>query len=435
MAQLKDDCFAFGGELMPLAEALDRLRGNVGITVGTETVALRQAQGRILAEDVTADRNVPPHDNSAVDGYAVYFDDLDPDLKDGGGTRLPVGGRIAAGHPLGRPAKRGEALRIFTGAPMPAGDDGTQASGPDTVFMEEDCEADGGEVVLPAGLKRGSNRRHAGEDITRGSVIIKAGRRLRAQEIGLAASVGREALSVRKRLRAAVFSTGDEVRDPGEKAPEGCIFDANRYTVMALLEGLGAEVTDLGILKDDTDAITKALAAATADHDLLVTSGGVSAGEEDHVRDAVESLGQIHFWRLAIKPGRPIALGQVGGPVGDVAFLGLPGNPVAAMVTFMVIGRPLVLLLSGASDADGRRFLVEAGFDYKKKKGRREWARVTLETNGKGVPVAIKHPSSGAGILTSMVEADGLVELSEDTEALKKGAMVDFLPFNEITGW
>jgi molybdopterin molybdotransferase len=242
-------------------------------------------------------------------------------------------------------------------------------------------------------------------------------------------------LSVHKRLRAAVFSTGDEVRDPGGKAPEGCIFDANRYTVMALLEGLGTEVTDLGILEDDTDAIAKALEAATADHDLLVTSGGVSAGEEDHVRDAVESLGRIHFWRLAIKPGRPVALGQVGGPVGDVAFLGLPGNPVAAMVMFMIIGRPLVLLLSGASDADGRRFPVEAGFDYKKKKGRREWARVTLETNAMGVPVAMKHHSSGAGILTSMVEADGLVELPEDTETLKKGAMVDFLPFNEVTGW
>jgi len=426
MAQLKDDCFAFGGELTPLADALDRLRDNVGVTVGTETVALRQAAGRILAEDVSADRDVPPHDNSAVDGYAVYFDDLDP----AGETRLPLSGRIAAGHPLDRPAKRGEALRIFTGAPIPAGADGNQASGPDTVFMQEDCTEEDGKVILPPGLKRGSNRRHAGEDVTAGTVIIKAGRRLRAQEIGLAASVGRDALSVHKRLRAAVFSTGDEVRDPGEKAPEGCIFDANRYTVMALLEGLGAEVTDLGIIEDDADAIAKALEAATADHGLLVTSGGVSVGDEDHVRDAVESLGRIHFWRLAIKPGRPIALGQVG----DVAFLGLPGNPVAAMVTFMVIGRPLVLLLSGASAADGRRFPVEAGFDYKKKKGRREWARVTLETNGKGAPVAMKHHSSGAGILTSMVEADGLVELPEDTEALKKGAMVDFLPFNEVTG-
>ena len=426
MTQLKDDCFAFGGELKPLADALEHLKARVAAVTGTETVALRDAMGRILAEDLMASRDVPPLDNSAVDGYAVYAGDLEA----AGETRLPVTGRIAAGHPLGRPAERGQAFRIFTGAPMPVGPDGTQGTGPDIVFMEEDCTPDGDHVVLPAGLKPGANRRRAGEDVAKGSVIISAGRRLRAQEIGLAASVGRSEFTLYKRLRTAVFSTGDEVRDPGADAPEGCIFDANRYAIIALLEGLGAQVTDLGILTDDADAITGALETAASDHDLLVTSGGVSAGEEDHVRDAVERLGQIHFWRLAIKPGRPIALGQVG----DVAFLGLPGNPVAAMVTFMVIGRPLVLLLAGATDVESARFPVEAGFDYKKKKGRREWARVKLEGGGNGPPVAQKYHSSGAGILTSMVEADGLVELPEDCESLKKGATVDFLPFSELTG-
>ncbi len=426
MAQLKDDCFAFGGDLMPLDEALSKLMENVEVVVGAETVPLRQAQGRILAEDITSDRNVPPHDNSAVDGYAVFFDDLNTDAD----TRLPATGRIAAGHPLDRPAVRGQAYRIFTGAPMPTGENG----GPETIFMEEDCAweetADGDVVVLPAGLKQGANRRFAGEDVKAGETIIRSGVRLRPQEVGLAASVGCDTLDVYARLRAAVFSTGDEVRDPGTEAAEGCIYDANRYAVMALLEDLGCAVTDLGILQDDTDAITEALAKAALDHDLLVTSGGVSGGEEDHVKDAVESLGQIHFWRLAIKPGRPIALGQVG----DVAFLGLPGNPVAAMVTFMVIGRPLVLMLSGAAEGAANYFPVQAGFDYKKKKGRREWARVRLETNSDGHPVAMKHHSSGAGILTSMVEADGLVELDEDTEKLEKGAMVQFLPFNEVTG-
>jgi molybdopterin molybdotransferase len=426
MAQLKDDCFAFGGDLMPLADALALLSDRMRPVTETETVALRQAAGRILAEDITSERDVPPHDNSAVDGYAVYFDDLDPD----GETRLKVSGRIAAGHLLGSPAEKGKAYRIFTGAQMPVGADGTQASGPDTVFMEEDCEEDGDSVVLPAGLKRGSNRRNAGEDVQKGSVVVNAGRRLRAQEVGVAASVGRSELAVYLPLKVAVFSTGDEVRDPGVDAPEGCIYDANRFAVIALLEGLGAEVTDLGILEDDTDAIAGALKDAASGHDLLVTSGGVSGGEEDHVRDAVDSLGQIHFWRLAIKPGRPIALGQVG----EVAFLGLPGNPVAAMVTFMVIGRHLVLLLSGMAEVTRPRFPVEAGFDYKKKPGRREWARVKLESNGDGRPVAMKYHSSGAGILTSMVEADGLVELHEDMEALEKGAMVDFLPFNEVTG-
>ena len=422
MAQLKDDCFAFGGELMPLDDALARLKDSVGPVMGMETVALREAQGRILAEDVKSDRNVPPHDNSAVDGYAVNFDDLEAD----GDTRLAVSGRIAAGHPLERPAERGQAYRIFTGAPMPDGEDG----GPDTVFMEEDCTSEGDVVVLPAGLKQGANRRFAGEDVKAGDVIIRAGQRLRAQEIGLAASVGRATLKVFSRLRVAVFSTGDEVRDPGGEADEGCIYDANRYAVMALLEGLGCAVTDLGILKDDADAISAALAKAASGHDLLVTSGGVSAGEEDHVKDAVEGLGQINFWRMAIKPGRPIALGQVD----DVAFLGLPGNPVAAMVTFLVVGRPLVLLLSGAGDVTAHHFPVEAGFDYKKKKGRREWARVKLEINAAGHPVAMKYHSSGAGILSSMVEADGLVELDEDTDRLEQGMMVPFLPFNEVTG-
>ena len=426
MAQLRDDCFAFGGELMPLDDALSILAGRVGPVAATETVALRVANGRILARDIAAMRNVPPLDNSAVDGYAVYFDDLEADAE----TRLKVIGRVAAGHPLKHPAKRGVAVRIFTGAPMPNGADGTQKTGPDAVFMEEDCERDGDYVVCPPGLKRGSNRRFTGEDVKKGEVILRRGQRLRAQEIGLAASVGMAELTVYKRLRAAVFSTGDEVCDPSEDAPAGCIFDANRFAVMALLENLGTRVTDLGILADDAKAVIAALKKAAKNHDLLVTSGGISAGEEDHVRAAVSALGQIHFWRLAIRPGRPIALGQVG----STAFLGLPGNPVAAMVTFLVIGRPLVLHLAGATDVGSTRFPVVAGFDYKKKKGRREWARVRLQSNGGGRPVAVKYRSSGAGILSSMVEADGLVELPEDMDGLKQGTVVDFLPFSGVMG-
>jgi len=426
MAQLKDDCFAFGGELTPLASALAILAERVGPVATAEMVALRAAHGRVLAANVTTARDVPPHDNSAVDGYAVYFDDLKADAE----TRLKVGGRAAAGHPLRRPAKRGEAVRIFTGAPMPVGADGTQKTGPDAVFMEEDCERLGDHVICPPGLKRGANRRFAGEDVKVGDVILQRGRRLRAQEIGLAASVGMTELAVYRRLRTAVFSTGDEVRDPSKDAPAGCIFDANRFAIMALLESLGAEVTDLGILADDAVSVTAALRKASKDHDLLVTSGGISAGEEDHVRAAVAALGRIHFWRLAIRPGRPIALGQVGA----TAFLGLPGNPVAAMVTFLVIGRPLVLLLSGAGDVTCSRFPVIAGFDYKKKKGRREWARVRLQSNGGGPPVAVKYRSSGAGILSSMVEADGLVELPEEMDGLTQGAVVDFLPFGGVMG-
>lgn len=417
MAQLKDDCFAFGGDLMPLDQALGILAGRVDTVTEPETVALRAAAGRILAEDVVSPRDVPPHDNSAVDGYAVRFADLDPDAE----TRLPIGGRVAAGHSLGRAVAPGEAIRIFTGAAMP--------EGPDTVFMEEDCHEEDGVVVLPPGLKQGSNYRHRGEDVRAGEVVIRRGRRLRAQEIGVAASVGRTEIQAYRRLKAAVFSTGDEVRDPADDAPEGCIYDANRYSVMSLLGELGCEVTDLGILPDREDAIRDALDSAAAGHDLLITSAGVSAGEEDHVKAAVEALGRIDFWRLAIKPGRPVALGQVRGK----AFVGLPGNPVAAMVTFMLIARPVILRLQGRADIAVPRYSVRAGFDMKKKAGRREWARVKLECDDDGGLVAMKYKSSGAGILTSMVEADGLIELAEDTQGLTAGERVDFLPFTGVT--
>jgi molybdopterin molybdotransferase len=415
MAQLKDDCFAFGGELMPMDDALAILAERVEPVAEAETVPLADALGRTLAEDISAPRDVPPHDNSAVDGYAVFFDDL----QDGGDTRLRVGGRVAAGHPLGRAGERGEAVRIFTGAPMP--------DGMDTVFMEEDCTPDSGDVILPPGLKQGANRRFRAEDVQAGDVVIATGSRLRPQELGLAASVGRGTLSVYRPLRTAVFSTGDEVRDPSDDAPEGCIFDANRYSVMGLLKDMGCAVTDLGILADDEDGMAEALGSAARDHDVLLTSGGVSAGEEDHVKAAVERDGEIHFWRLSIKPGRPVALGRVGG----TAFVGLPGNPVAAMVTFMVLARPLLLRLGGAREIDAPRYPVIAGFDYKKKTGRREWVRARLNRDN-GRLVAQKYRSGGSGILTSMVFADGLVELPEERGTVTTGEQVDFLPFSEV---
>ncbi len=415
--RLKDDCFSAGDGLMPLAEGIALLVGRLSPVTGVEAVAIREAQGRVLAADVVARRDVPPHDNSAVDGFAVFFDDLDGD----GETRLRVTGRAVAGHPLRAPARRREALRIFTGAPMP--------DGADTVFMQEDCRIDGDHVILPPGLKRGANRRFKGEDVKKGSTIIKRGKLLRPQEVGLAASVGCSELTVYQRLRVAVFSTGDEVFDPADGVSEGGIFDANRYTVMGLLEGLGCAVSDIGILPDDEDAIGEALAPAAAAHDLLVTSGGVSVGEEDHVKAAVEALGQLHFWRLAIKPGRPIALGQVG----ETAFVGLPGNPVAAMVTFMRIARPVVLLLSGRTDIEPPLYRVRADFAHDKKAGRREWLRARLVRDDRGELAAVKYPGGGSGILSSMVEADGLVELSEDQGPVNKGEMVDFLPFSEVS--
>ncbi len=416
MGPLKDDCFAHAGDLTPLETALEQLETTINPVVGVETVPVGEALFRILAEDVRSDRDVPPHDNSAVDGYAVYHDDLSTD----GDTRLPLGERITAGHPLGHVAERGKAHRIFTGAPMP--------EGPDTVFMQEDVGVEGDGIVFPAGIKQGANRRFRGEDVEAGSVILQAGKRLRPQEIGLAASVGRGQLTVYKPLRAAVFSTGDEVFDPTGDAPEGCIYDANRFTVMGLLRRLGCAVTDLGILEDDETVIREALGKAAVDHDLLFTSGGVSVGDEDHIKPAVEALGSLHFWRLAIKPGRPIAFGQVAG----TAFVGLPGNPVAAMVTFMRIARTLVLRLSGAAETRPPLYKVPAAFTFKAKGGRREWLRARLETGDDGVCRAHLYPAGGSGVLTSMVASDGLVEVAEDQGPIAEGDPVDFIPFSDL---
>ncbi len=258
--------------------------------------------------------------------------------------------------------------------------------------------------------------------------MLRKGARLRAQDLGQAAAVGRRTVLVSAPLRAALFSTGDELREPGAALDPGSIYDSNRYTVGALLTGLGCAVSDLGILADRRQTIERALAAAARDHDLIVTSGGVSVGEEDHVKQAVEALGHLHAWRLAIKPGRPIALGQVG----RVPFVGLPGNPVAVVVTFLNIVRPMVLRLMDGTDLVPHHFRVTAGFDYKKKKDRREWVRARLEPDDQGGWRAAKFPRDGAGILTSLVESDGLVELPEGLTRLEAGTLVDFLPFNEV---
>ncbi|MFM7347393.1 MAG: gephyrin-like molybdotransferase Glp, partial [Tagaea sp.] len=412
-----DDCFAFGGALMRADEALRVLAERITPLAGIETASLRGLRGRILAEDIVAPRSVPPHDNTAVDGYAVHHADLDPT----GETRLKISGRAAAGHPLGAPSPLGVAVRVFTGVAMP--------EGPDSVFMQEDVRVEGDVAIFPPGLKKGANRRKAGEDVEKGKTILRAGHRLRAQDVGLIASVGFAEAAVRAPLKVAVFSTGDELREPGGEAPKGSVYDANRFALMALLEQTGAIVTDLGILPDRREIVTAALAEAAGGHDALITSGGMSTGEEDHVRAAVEAHGAIDFWRLAIRPGRPVALGRVKGK----AFVGLPGNPVAMMVTFLRFARPVLLRLGGAAEVEPLSFRVRSEAAIKKKIGRREWLRASLVPAADGgVPFARRFPRDGAGILTSLVESDGLIELAEDVGEVAAGASVDFLPFSEL---
>jgi len=419
MAQLTDDCFFAGDALMTTQEALALISMRVQATTEGETVGLRSAANRILARDIVAERNVPPHDNSAVDGYAFAFDDLDTGADS---TVLMVAGQAAAGHPLEIPVKHGEAARIFTGAAMP--------QGVDTVAMQEDCMDEGVDRVgIPQGLERGANRRRAGEDVKAGATVLERGHRMRPQDVGLVASMGLSEFPVYKRLRAAVLSTGDEVREPGDPAEPGCLYDANRYVLLTLLEGLGCKTTDLGILGDDRQEIREGLRQAAAAADLVISSGGVSVGQEDHVKAAVKDLGHLHFWRLAIKPGRPLALGQIG----TKPFIGLPGNPVASMVTFLRFARPLILRLAGAREVDPVLFRVRADFEHKKKRNRREWVRARLITDAGGEVVARKFGRQGAGILSSLVDSDGLVELPEDMTHISVGTMVDFLPFNEVT--
>src|SRR4051794_14772315 len=422
MAQLSDDCFAFGGTLLGVDAALALIEERVTPVVEMETLPLAEAFGRILARDLIAGIDLPPCANSAVDGFAIAYADLLPDRE----TVLPVTGRVAAGHPLGRPIERGEAIRIFTGAPMP--------DGADTVMMQEDCVFADGQAHLKPGIRKGANRRHSGEDVAKGSIALSAGRRLRPADLGLAAALGYDALPVFRPLRVALLSTGDEVCEPGTALGPGKIYDANRPMLKALLGSLGSAVDDYGIRPDRADSLADTLAAISTGHDLIVTSGGVSTGDEDHVRAAIERLGRLDFWRLAIKPGRPVALGQIRAEQGrGVPLVGLPGNPVAAALTFAILARPLILRLAGAAMASPLTFPVQAGFSYRKKAGRREYLRASIERNGSAA-VARRFPKDGAGILSSIVRSDGFAILGEAITDLSLGMPIEFLPFSEVFG-
>jgi molybdopterin molybdotransferase len=283
-------------------------------------------------------------------------------------------------------------------------------------------------VILPPDLVPGANRRHAGEDIAAGTTVLAAGSRLRPQDIGMAAAVGRASLRVRRRLRIGLLVTGDELRRPGAPLPPGCIYDSNRHTVGAALRSLGAEVSDYGIVPDNRAAIRDALSVAAASNDLVVSTGGMSEGEEDHVRAAVQEIGSLDFWKLPIKPGSPVAIGDAA----DAAFLGLPGNPVAAMITFWLLGRPLVLHLMGAADLAPARFPVIALFDHQHRPGRREFLRARLRAQAGGRLGAETFGSTGSGMLSSLTWSDGLIELSEDTGDVAAGDIVSYLPYHGL---
>ncbi|WP_431283512.1 molybdopterin molybdotransferase MoeA [Humitalea sp. 24SJ18S-53] len=414
MAQLTDDCFAFGGPLLSVDAAAALIGERIAPLGGIRQVPLAQATGAILAEDLVAPRPLPPFANSAVDGYAFAHASLTP----GTATRLPIAARIAAGQNAA-PLPPGTAARVFTGAPMPAG--------AETVAMQEDTTDDATGVLIPPGLKPGANARPAGEDFCAGARALPAGCRLGPAEIALAAALGFASLPVTAPVRVGVFSTGDELADPGSALGPAQTFDSNRFMLLALLARLPVVATDLGILADRAGATQEALHTAAADHDLLLTTGGVSAGEEDHVRTAIEAAGRLVFWRLAIKPGRPAAMGVVAG----TPVVGLPGNPVAAIVTFLHLARPLILRLAGAAPVPLLRVPAVADFAYRKKPGRREYVRVTLRDDGTALR-AVKFAREGAGLLSSLTGSDGFAELPEDSLSVTPGDALRVLPFAAV---
>lgn len=413
MSQITDDCFAFGGPLMRADEALAIIAARTPAVTGMESLSLFEAEGHVLASEVLARSSSPPHDNAAVDGYAIRGEDL----KASGDTVLLIRGRAAAGHPVAESLQSGQAARIFTGAPMP--------SGTDTVVMQEDVAINQDRLTIPQGLKPGANRRRKGEDIESGRLLLKAGTRLGPAQLALAAAGGLDRLPVQHRPRVAVLSTGDEIAPAGTPLQSGWVHDANAPLLTGLLRRIGVQVEHFGIVPDDLSATRDALEQA-AEADLIITSGGASTGDEDHVRAAVAELGAVHLWRLAVKPGRPLAFGHVKG----TAFVGLPGNPVAVMACFLMFVRPLLDRLEGANVMLLRRWTVRSGFSMKSKPDRLEWLRGTLSEQN-GDLIADRYPRQGSGIIHSLTDSDGLIEIPEDMTTVTKGDRLGFISFRE----
>jgi len=400
--------------MLSVDEALAFLLAGARRVADVEQVPTLAATGRVLAEAQYSTFSVPSVDNTSMDGYAVHAADCAS-----GDVRLPVSQRIPAGS-VPQPLARGTAARIFTGAPIPPG--------ADAVVMQELCVQEGDAVIVKHRPEPGEWVRRAGEDIRADSEILTAGMKLRPQDTGLAASVGIASLPLYRRLKVAVFFTGDELVMPGEALPPGRIYNSNRFTLNGLLQQLGCEVGDYGNVPDRLDATRKVLREAAADNDLIVTSGGVSVGEEDHVKPAVEAEGRLSMWKIAVKPGRPLAFGDVNAAGGRKAhFIGLPGNPVSSFVTFLVFVRPFILRCQGAVRAEPLSYALRADFDWTQPDSRREFLRVKLNAVG-GLEL---FPNQSSAVLTSAVWADGLID-NPARQAIRRGDRVKFLPFSEL---
>ena len=405
-------CGCDGNNLRPVDQAIAELLARAPTPPPVERVALGQALGRVLAEPLHAPFEVPAWDNSAMDGYALRA----ADLPAAGGC-LPLAGRIAAGDAAAQALPAGHAVRIFTGAPLPPG--------ADSVVMQEQCRLDEGRVWLPP-VQGGEHVRRRGEELAANTQVLSAGQRLRPQELGLLASFGIDRVAVYRRLRVGLLSSGNELREPGEALQPGQIYNANRYSLAGVLSSLGLEVHDYEIMADELAASRDALSLAASEWDMLITSGGVSVGEEDHLKQAIRELGELHLWRLAIQPGKPLAFGEVGGK----PWLGLPGNPAAALITSLVVARPFLLRAQGCQDVVPQALRMPAGFAWRKANGRRQYLRARLEARDGQLRVCL-HPQQGSAMLTSACWADGLA-LVEVGQTLEEGDLLDYLPFSAL---
>lgn len=415
-----DDCFLHDKNRLTHAEALEILNTNIAPLNHQEVITLSNADNRVLAADIRAPRPIPAHRNSAVDGYAFAYSDYSPKT----GTSLKVTNRVIAGAPLTEQSEPKSAARIFTGATMP--------TDLDSVVMQEDVtitETQSGEteVTIPPGLKPSANCRQAGEDTAENSCVATKQTKLNSRHIAAIASSGIDEISVYKKPAIAVLSTGNEIISPGDEFQLGKVFDSNRPMLKSLIQAQQCDLTDIGIIKDDETIIQNTLREAAKNHDVIITSGGASKGEEDHIITSLQKLGKQHMWQLAIKPGRPMSFGQID----DTIFIGLPGNPVAAFVCFFLYAIPIIERLSGQKWQQPHKFQVKANFEMPNKKpDRREFLRGTIKIED-GITSVDKFQQDGSGIIRSLTTADGLIEIEEATTSVNKGDLVTFIPFTQ----
>jgi len=407
------DAVANPGKMLPVGESIKRILDAVPSATKTERIPLSKAMDRVLATDQYSPFNVPPHTNSAMDGYAIAF--TDP---------LPVSWRLVgeayAGRGYPEKLKQGEAVAIMTGAPVP--------EGADTIIIKEAASLQGATLSIQGGVQKGQHVRLAGEDIPRGSLCLPSGSLLSPQALGLLASMGLSSVEVFKPVRVAIFSTGDEVVDQGKALPEFGIYDTNRFTLRGMLTRLGCEVIDLGIIEDDQRSLSEALALAASSADIMLSSGGVSMGEADYIKSALKKEGRVDFWRIAMRPGRPLAFGDVGGK----PFFGLPGNPVAVMVTFMQFVQPALRKMMGQTSWQPNRMIATAEETLKSRLGRTDYSRGVYHINESGRLVVRSTGSQGSGILTSMVMANCLIEITDEFERIDVGEPVLIQPFSDL---